>query len=245
MSGGIAPDKDYPGSQSDRKAVKLTRRQVLFGAAGAAAAAALGKVGPAQEPPEDPTKVPGALTSARGAPSPFETLSRSPVGVPSTSLTPLQNLDGMITPSGLHFERHHNGVPQIDPKRYKLLVHGMVARPMAFTLDDLKRYPAASRIYFVECSGNSGPGFVSPRPEATAQSAHGLTSTSEWVGVLMSTILREVQPAKEAAWALYESYDAAVMTRSIPMDKLWNDAMLAYVQNGEAIRPEQGSEVWT
>ncbi len=232
-----------PAEGRGQNAVRLTRRQVLFGAAGAAAVAAFGGVARGQEPPEDPTKVPGALTSARGTPSPFETLARSPVGRPSTSFTPLQDLDGMITPSGLHYERHHNGVPQIDPRRYKLLVHGMVDRPMAFTLDDIKRYPAVSRIYFLECSGNSGAGFVDPKPADTAQSVHGLTSTSELVGVLMSTILREVRPAKGATWALFESYDAAVMTRSIPMEKLWNDAMLAYVQNGEAIRPEQGYPV--
>ena len=237
------PDRrESPGDKPDHGGLTLTRRQVLKGAAGAVAAAALGGVALAQEP-EDTTKLPGALTSARGGPSPFETLARAPVGRPSTSLTPLQDLDGMITPSGLHFERHHNGVPQINPHRYKLLVHGMVARPMVFTLDDLKRFPAVSRIYFVECSGNSGSGFVAPRAADTAQSVHGLTSTSEWVGVLMSTILKEVGPSKEAAWALYESHDAAVMTRSIPMEKLWKDAMLAYVQNGEAIRPEQGYPV--
>lgn len=232
-----------PMPDSIPRTPRFTRRQMLFGAASAAAAVALSGVARGQEPPEDPTKVPGALTSARGGPSPFENLARAPVGRPSTSFTPLQGLDGMITPSGLHFERHHNGVPQIDPQRYKLIVHGMVERPMVFTLDDLKRYPAVSRIYFLECSGNSGSGFVEPKAADTAQSVHGLTSTSEWVGVLMSTILREVKPAKGAAWALYESHDAASMTRSIPMEKLWNDAMLAYVQNGEAIRPEQGYPV--
>ncbi|HLC30211.1 MAG TPA: twin-arginine translocation signal domain-containing protein, partial [Dehalococcoidia bacterium] len=118
--------------------LQLTRRQVLKGAAGALAAAAMGGVVLGQQPPQDTTKVPGALTNAGGGPSSFETLARAPVGRPSTSFTPLQDLDGMITPSGLHFERHHNGVPQIDPTRYKLLVHGMVARPMVFTLDDLK-----------------------------------------------------------------------------------------------------------
>ncbi|MDP2660737.1 MAG: sulfite dehydrogenase [Dehalococcoidia bacterium] len=231
-----------PAPGSIPRAPRFTRRQMLFGAASAAAAVALGGVARAQGPPEDPTKVPGALSSARGAPSPFEQLARASAGR-SSSQTPLQGLDGMITPSGLHFERHHNGVPQIDPGRYRLIVHGMVERPMVFTLDDLKRYPAVSRIYFLECSGNSGSGLRAPTAAGTAQSVHGLTSTSEWLGVLMSTILREVKPAKKAAWALYESHDAAVMTRSIPMEKLWNDAMLAYGQNGEAIRPEQGYPV--
>ncbi|MBI2906808.1 MAG: sulfite dehydrogenase [Chloroflexi bacterium] len=218
----------------------FTRREALAGAAGVAAAAALGKLVSAQQVPEDTTKVPGVPTSAYGWPSSFERLARAPVSTPFTSFTPLQHLNGIITPSGLHFERHHNGVPQVDPARYKLLVHGMVAKPMVFTLGDLKRYPAFSRIQFVECSGNSGSGLVNPVATVTAQSVHGLTSTSEWVGVLVSTILREVKPDRNASWALCESMDAAVMTRSIPMEKMWEDAMLAYGQNGEAVRPEQG-----
>ena len=159
------------------------------------------------------------------------------------TFTPLQDLDGIITPSGLHFVRDHAGTPYIDPKRYKLLVHGLVARPMTFTLADLKRYPPVSRFHFVECSGNSGAGQIAPVKEVTAQSLHGLTSTSEWVGVPLATIFREVGPARQSTWALFESQDAAVMTRSIPMEKLWSDAMLAYGQNGEAIRPDQGYPV--
>lgn len=223
---------------------RLTRRQVLMGAAGVAAAAALTKVVLAQAPPEPPadtTKVQGPLTSGQGKRSPFENPVRQPPGA-QVSFTPLQDLDGIITPSDLHFERHHAGIPYIDPKRYKLLVHGMVDRPMVFSLADLKRYPSVSRFYFIECSGNSGAGFIRPLKKQTAY-IHGLTSTSEWVGVPLATIFKEVGSAKQSKWSLFESQDAAVMTRSIPMEKLWDDALLAYGQNGEAIRPEQGYPV--
>lgn len=222
---------------------KFSRREILAGAAGAAAATMFGRLAFAQQAPQEPWKAPGALTTARGQPSPYEILAKAPINTPSTSFTPLQDLNGIITPSGLHFERDHNGVPQIDPGKYRLLVHGMVEKPMIFTLNDLKRYPATSRIQFLECSGNSGTGFVKPLKDDTAQRVHGLTSTSEWVGVLVSTIFREVKANIHATWALCESMDAAMMDRSIPMEKMWNDAMLAYVQNGEAVRPQQGYPV--
>src|SRR3989304_4698875 len=224
---------------------RLTRRQVLTGAAGVAAAAALTKVVLAQAPPAPPpatTKGQGPLAPPRGTTPPFENLQRLPVNAQVT-FTPLQDLDGIITPSGLHFVRDHAGTPYIDPKKYKLLVHGMVARPMTFTLADLKHYPSVSRFPFVECSGDSGAGQIAPVKEATAQSAHRLPGTGDWVGVPLATIFREIGPAKQSSWALFESQDAAVMTRSIPMEKLWDDALLAYGQNGEAIRPEQGYPV--
>jgi sulfane dehydrogenase subunit SoxC len=143
----------------------------------------------------------------------------------------------MITPSDLHFERHHSGVPSIDPNTYRLLIHGMVERPTVFTLADLKRFPAFSRICFLECSGN----LVRQNGEKTSpQDLCGLTSQSEWTGVLLSTLFKEVGVRPEAKWFLAEGQDAAVMTRSIPIEKASEDAMIAYAQNGEALRPEQG-----
>ncbi len=144
---------------------------------------------------------------------------------------------GTITPSDLHFERHHGGVPTVDPKTYSLLIHGMVERPMMFTLADLKRFPAATRVCFLECSGNINR--TAP-PETTPQQLAGLTSTSEWTGVMLSTLFKEVGVKPGATWFLAEGTDAAMLTRSIPVEKAFDDAMIAYGQNGEAIRPEQG-----
>lgn len=143
----------------------------------------------------------------------------------------------MITPSDLHFERHHAGVAVVDPDEYSLLIHGMVDRPMVFDLADLKRFPSTSRICFLECSGNMR---TSAGPESLAQHICGLTSQSEWTGVMLSTLLREVGVQSGATWMIAEGQDGAVMVRSIPVEKAFDDAMLAYGQNGEALRPEQG-----
>ena len=193
---------------------------------------------PALVVPPDPTKVPGPGPSPLGARSTFE----SPVRTFSatSSRTPLQELHGVITPADLHFERHHAGVPVIDPKNYSLLVHGMVERPTVFTLEDLKRFPSVSRICFLECSGNYA---LSPPEKTKAQVLAGLMSNSEWTGVPLALILREVGVKKESTWFLAEGQDAAVLTRSIPVEKAWDDALLAYAQNGEAIRPANGYPV--
>lgn len=157
----------------------------------------------------------------------------------SWSMTPLASGLGIITPSGLHFERHHGGIPTIDPDAHNLIVHGMVDKPMRFTMADLRRMPSVSRIHFIECSGNGLTEWEKPTLQ-TVQGTHGLTSTSEWTGVLLSTVLKECGIQDGAAWILAEGSDAAVMTRSVPIDKAMDDAILAYAQNGEALRPEQG-----
>ena len=202
-----------------------------------------GEAAPPQAAQADPTKMLGAPTSELGQRAPGEQPRRG-MGTPaptSSSRTPLEQLRGIITPSDLHFERHHAGVPAIDPDRYELLIHGMVDRPMTFTLDDLKRFPAESRICFVECSGNGGAAYNrnAARDRAPGQ-IDGLFSTSEWCGVALSTLLREVGITRAATWLLAEGGDAALMSRSIPVEKALDDAMIAYGQNGEAIRPEQG-----
>ncbi|WP_223818094.1 sulfite dehydrogenase [Mucilaginibacter rubeus] len=182
----------------------------------------------------DPTKQPGPLPGKVGTRSPFE----SPVKKPSdiSSRTPLQDLYSTITPSDLHFERHHAGVPSIDPNQYELLIHGMVERPMKFSLHDLKRFPSVTRTCFIECAGN----FRTGKEDMTVQEILGLTSQSEWTGVMLSTLFRELGVDPKATWFLAEGGDAAVLTRSIPIRKAWDDAMIVYAQNGEAIRPEQG-----
>lgn len=216
--------------------MKVSRRDLLTGAAGVVA---LGRRATLQTPavPADTTKVRGRPSRALGQRAPAEKTQRLLRGV-NSSATPHQDLYGTITPSDLHFERHHGGVPEIDPKTYSLLIHGMVERSMVFTLADLKRFPAVSRVHFLECSGNFGGRGAAA--EITPQQLAGLTSTSEWTGVPLATLFREVGASPKATWFLAEGQDAAVLTRSIPVAKAYDDALIAYGQNGEAIRPEQG-----
>jgi len=215
--------------------MKVSRRELLAGAAGAVA---LGTTGTAQsaQRPADPSTVRGKPPRAIGQRAATETTQRIVRGTTS-SCTPHQDLMGIITPSDLHFERHHGGVPDIDPKTYALLIHGMVERPMIFTLADLKRFPAESRVNFLECSGNFGR---TAGPDTTPGQLAGLTSTSEWTGVALSTLFKEVGVSSKATWFLAEGTDAAKLTRSIPVSKAFDDALVAYGQNGEPIRPEQG-----
>jgi sulfane dehydrogenase subunit SoxC len=216
--------------------MKVSRRDLLAGAAGVVA---LGKTATTQAPavPADPSKVRGRPSRALGQRAPAETPQRQPRGATSSG-TPHQDLYGTITPADLHFERHHGGVPEIDPKAYSLLIHGMVERPMVFTLADLKRFPAVSSVHFLECSGNFGGRGTTTA--LTPQQVAGLTSTSEWTGVALATLFREVGASPKATWFLAEGQDAALLTRSIPVAKAYDDALIAYGQNGEAIRPEQG-----
>ena len=206
----------------------------------------------AAEPPDIPASMrgPGAGMSEYGNPARYEravtrTFIRSQPGTTGSgaSRTPLEALDGMITPSGLHFERHHGGVPDIDPAAHRLLIHGMVKRPLVFSIDALLRYPMVSRIHFLECSGNSQVMYLPTPPAATAGQAHGLVSCSEWTGVPLRLLLEEAGVDPAAQWLLAEGADAAGMSRSVPMAKAMDDALLALYQNGERLRPENGYPV--
>jgi sulfane dehydrogenase subunit SoxC len=227
--------KNRHNGASARSRGGLTRRRLLTTTLGAAALTLKPDLTKGQEPPPlDTTKRWGRLPNTLGARSPAEQPKRTPS--PTSSRTPLQDLHGTITPSDLHYERHHGGVPVVDPHAYRLLVHGMVDRPLTFTLDDLKRFPATTRTCFLECSGNFG----GQRAETTPQDLCGLTSQSEWTGVMLSTIFNEAGAQPRATWFLAEGQDAAVMTRSVPIKDALAEAMIAYAQNGEALRPEQG-----
>jgi sulfane dehydrogenase subunit SoxC len=157
----------------------------------------------------------------------------------TSSRTPIQNLHGIITPNGLHFERHHAGVPDINPDQHRLVVHGLVDRPMIFSMENIMRFPSESKIYFMECSGNS-MAELKRAANNTAQQIHGLISCCEWTGVRVSTLLQECGIKPEATWVLAEGADGSTMTRSIPMSKMLDDAILVYAQNGEMLRAEQG-----
>lgn len=190
------------------------------------------------------SRQPGALVGSHpyGAPSRFESgvirhLRKTDKQYFSSSTrTPLQELDGIITPNGLFYERHHNGIPDIDPAKHRLVVHGLVDHALSFNLNELRRFPSLSQIHFLECSGN--PGYTAYGK--TAAEANGLVSCAEWTGVPLKTVLNEAGVKPEAKWVIAEGADGAGMNRSIPLEKCLDDAMLVYSQNGERLRPEQG-----
>jgi sulfane dehydrogenase subunit SoxC len=232
-------------------AVRLTRRGILGRLAGAVGGLVLGHVGharaaaaavPTYPVPADPTKVPGRPSSPYGFRSQFETAARWPAPYATTvtvSMTPLHDARGIITPASLHHEVHHAGVPTIDPATHTLLIHGLVKRPLTLTVAELMRFPSVNRIYFLECAGNTGREWREPTLK-DVQQTHGQVSGTEWTGVPLATLLREVGLQPGARWFVAEGADAARMNRSIPLEKAWDDALIAYGQNGEALRPEQG-----
>ena len=252
-TGTTAPSDGDGTPRSDTPSTGLSRRAWLMATSGVVAAGLLKtqadaiKLTAQEAPPPDPTAVPGRIVSELGGRAPGEQPRRliRAEALSSSSRTPLQDLYGIVTPSDLHFERHHAGVPTIDPSRHELLIHGMVDRPLVLSLADIRRYPSVSRICFIECSGNGGGVFNPDRmPEdRSPQQIDGLLSTSEWTGVPLATLLHEVGVQEGASWILAEGSDAAVMSRSVPLEKAMDDALVAYGQNGEAIRPEQGYPV--
>jgi sulfane dehydrogenase subunit SoxC len=226
---------------------------MLLGGAGAVATGAVPAAAVAQAGGNLPPNVPEwmrvqgrpTLSPPYGVPAPQEAhvirrpRERAPTDTAASSRTPLQDLHGIITPNGLVFERHHAGVPAINPAEHRLMLHGLVDRPLVFTMEDLKRFPSESHIYFLECSGNSSSEWRRSSIHSV-QLAHGLLSCCEWTGVRLKTLLDEAGVKPGASWLLAEGADAAAMTRSIPMEKALDDAMVVYAQNGEALRPEQG-----
>jgi len=226
------------------------RRRFLTRSASVAGTLAAGGVAANAAAQEVPPwmKTMGTPMRAYGTPSKFESSVQRPFASgyakvtpgAGSSRTPHQSLEGTITPNGLHFERHHNGVPDINPAKHELLIHGMVNRPLVFNLASLSRYPMVSRVHFIECSGNSGANAQAKPVQASAGAIHGLASVSEWTGVPLSLLLNEAGVAAGAQWILAEGADAAVMSRSVPLSKAMDDAMVALYQNGERVRPEQG-----
>lgn len=193
------------------------------------------------------SKRPGRDPSAYGSPSGFAQDVRRLAGNPNATLpgsgvsrTPLHLLQGNITPNSLHFERHHAGVPDIDPAQHQLLIHGLVRQPLRFRYEDLLAYPMQSRIHFLECSGNSGANTSPQAGDSSAAAIHGLLSCAEWTGVKLSTLLEEAGIAEGASWVTSTGADGASMGRSIPLNKALRDVFIALYQNGEPIRPEQG-----
>jgi sulfane dehydrogenase subunit SoxC len=193
-------------------------------------------------------KTPGAGFTGYGQPSRYEEkVARliPPPPNPATqgvgaARTPLHLIEGIITPSALHFERSHSGVPDIDPEQHRLAIHGLVKRPLVFTMDALHRYPMETRIAFIECAGNS-QGLHAPKPlPAGATALHGVFGCAEWTGVRLSTLLDEAGVDPAARWVIAEGADSASMSRSIPLGKAMDDVLVCLYQNGERVRPSNG-----
>jgi sulfane dehydrogenase subunit SoxC len=214
----------------------------MLGQAGRAA----GETSPPGEPEWSQTIGAGVVDRPYGKPSEFEkdvirrdvpwlTASKES----SVSFTPLQSLNGIITPNGLFFERFHAGRVDADPRQHRLLIHGLVERPLVLTMDDIMRFPSVSRIHFIECPANGGMEWREAQLNSL-QFTHGMIGCAEWTGVPLSTLLDEVGLKKEAKWVMVEGADAARMNRSLPLAKCLDDCLIVYGQNGEALRPEQG-----
>ena len=181
-----------------------------------------------------------------GMPSAFEVdvkrrsvpwLTADPVS--SINFTPLHELDGIITPNGLCFERHHGGVAEYDPASHRLMINGLVDKELVFTMEDIMRFPRDNRTYFLECAANSGMEWRGSQLNG-CQFTHGMIHNVMYTGVPLRLLLEEAGIKSNGKWLLAEGADASGMTRSIPMEKALDDCLVAFKMNGESLRPEQG-----
>ncbi|BCB20196.1 sulfite dehydrogenase [Bosea sp. ANAM02] len=233
-----------------------SRRRFLGGAALAGAGLVAAGTARGQAPKPDPliTDVQdwnrylgeGVDKHPYGSPSRFEKnvvrrdvpwLTASPES--SVNFTPLHDLDGIITPSGLCFERHHAGIADIDPASHRLMIHGLVDKPLVFTMEDIRRMPRENRVYFLECAANSGMEWRGAQLNG-CQFTHGMVHNVMYTGVPLGAILAEAGLKPQAKWLMLEGADAAGMNRSLPLEKALDDVLIAFAMNGEALRPEQG-----
>jgi sulfane dehydrogenase subunit SoxC len=246
---------DTPSHDAPETTTKKNRRGFLkqgaalvTGAASAGLSQGASAQGLAGQPWE---RVYGAGFTGYGQPSRFEQPVQRYLAKPygdlapgsGVALSPIERLEGIITPSGLHNDRSHSGTPDIDPKEHQLLLHGLVQRPLKFSVDALLAYPMTSRIHFLECSGNSNRNLAPQPAQVPAGFLHGNIACSEWTGVPLRVLLEEAGLQPQAKWILAEGADSAHMSRSIPIEKALDDAMIALYQNGERLRPEQGYPV--
>jgi sulfane dehydrogenase subunit SoxC len=239
-------DRVEPGAPA------TNRRRFLKHGAALAATAGVAQGARAQNLAGAPwERVYGAGFTGYGQPSRFEQPVQRHLVKPygelapgsGVALSPIEKLEGIITPSSLHNDRSHSGTPEIDPKQHQLLLHGLVARPLKFSVDALLAYPMTSRIHFLECSGNSNRNLAPQPAQVPAGMLHGNIACSEWTGIPLSVLLGEAGLLPQAKWILAEGADSAHMSRSIPVEKALDDAMIALYQNGERLRPEQGYPV--
>jgi sulfane dehydrogenase subunit SoxC len=237
-----------PAANPESSRQEPSRRRFLKGGVTLGAALVAGArrplTGQAQSASDDPSKVLGSPLRPYGERSRFEQTVRELGPERRTdeigrSLTPLDETLGIITPSALHFVVQRGGTPDIDPRKHRLLIHGLVDRPVTLTMEELKRLPSTSRLLFLECQGNTMYEWRAPAGK-TVRATHGTTSCSEWTGVSLALLLREAGVQPGASWIVAEGADATGNERSIPMAKATDDVLVAYGQNGEALRPENG-----
>ncbi len=244
------PDQtDLPESVEESRRGFFKQSAALV--AGAASTGVVHNAGAQNLAGEPWERVYGAGFRGYGQPSRFEQPVQRYLAKPygdlapgsGVALSPIEKLEGIITPSSLHNDRSHSGAPDIDPAQHKLLLHGLVGKPLTFTVDALLSYPMTSRIYFLECSGNSNRN-LTPQPlQVPAGGIHGNIACSEWTGIPLAMLLEEAGVQPQAKWLLAEGADSAHMSRSVPLEKAFEDALLALYQNGERLRPEQGYPV--
>src|SRR2546422_1120696 len=247
-TGGDSPSRDTPDTAKGRRGFLKQGAALVTGAASAGLAQGASAQGLAGHPWE---RVYGAAFTGYGQPSRFEQPVTRHIGKPygdlapgsGSALAPIESLEGIITPSGLHNNRSHSGTPDIDPKQHQLLLHGLVARPLVFSMEALWRYPMTTRTHFVECSGNSSRALAPQPAQVPAGAMHGNIACSEWTGVPLRVLLEEAGLLPQAKWLLAEGADSAHMSRSVPVEKALDDALVALYQNSERLRPEQGYPV--
>ena len=253
--GFLTPDAITAVSKGRRELLRAAFAAATVGAIGAAGGAAAQTKGDdaiLEPAPWSTTLGHPVASTPYGAPSKYErNLARrqSPgltqVAAASVSFTPLQGGFGIVTPSGLHFERHHQGWVDIDPRRHRFMINGsdpaMVRQPKVYTMDDLMRLPSVSRFHFIECGANTGMEWGNVAVP-TVQYTHGMLSCSEFTGVPLRLLLEDCRADLERGrFVLAEGADGSSMTRTIPMDLVKSDEVLvAYGQNGEMLRPENG-----
>jgi sulfane dehydrogenase subunit SoxC len=243
-------DEEAAGPSRD----PVSRRGFLAASAGAAGAVVAGQGALADTLADVPPREPGDVLGAYSERSEYVHIARIPEAGPGVrnvdpadainSKSPLDQLVGTITPSDLHYVRSHAGTPNIDPAKHRLLLHGMVAKPLVLTMDDLRAMPSVSRVAFLECTGNGWENWKTAPDNVTVQNTHGLVSTHEWTGVPLSFVLDLVGVDRASKWMLAEGDDGAAVARSVPLtDEVIAEAMLAYGQNGEPLRPAHGFPV--
>jgi sulfane dehydrogenase subunit SoxC len=228
----------------------VSRRRLLLASAGVAGTAVAGRAW-ADTLADVPAREPGDVLSRHSERSKYVEISRIPEAGPGmrnvdpsdaiNAKTPLNKLVGVITPSDLHYERSHAGVPQLDPAKHRLLIHGMTRKPLVLTVNDLKAMPSVSRFAFIECTGNGWENWKKADENLTVQNTHGLISTSEWTGVPLKFLIDLVETDRRSTWMLAEGGDGAAVARSVPLtDEIISEAIVAYGQNGEPLRPAHG-----
>lgn len=249
----MADERPTPGRL--RPAPTLARRAFLTGGlatVGAGAGAAGGAPAAEHDPPNVPawSKQPGVPVNGRGGygtPSGFEAyVQRRPSpgltrnDLASVNFTPLQSLFGIITPSGVHFERHHSGSPDISPEDHRLMLNGLVRTPKIYTMGDVLRLPSVSRVLFLECGANTGMEWANVAVP-TVQYTHGMLGCCEYTGVRLATLLEDAgYDRRRARFVLAEGADGAGLTRTVSIEMALDDGLVAYAMNGEMLRPENG-----